>query len=280
MSKATLLGEVAFFHLLGADERTELAALLGEARFEAGATVFEAGDPGDRMYVVCSGAVELAATDNLGQKIVLMTARPGDIFGELSLLDEGPRTATATVLQACELLVLDRRALQLFFQRKPDAALDMLAEMGRRIRTTTLRLRQAATRNANEAIAEKRTSVERATDWVAAFTGSLAFLAIHATIFTAWIGWNELAGRLAFDPFPYGLLTMAVSLEAIFLSVFVLISQNRQAAKDRIRSDIEYEVNVRAELEVSHLHEKVDHLNASLLARLHALEARLRRPPG
>jgi CRP/FNR family cyclic AMP-dependent transcriptional regulator len=275
MSKAALLGQVAFFQSLGPEERAELASLLEEARFEAGHTVFEIGDPGDRMYVVCSGAVELSASDKFGQKIVLMTARAGDIFGELSLLDEGPRTATAHVLEAADLLVLDRAALREFIRRKPDAALEMMTVMGGRIRATTLRLREAATRNANEAIEERLTAVERATDWVAAFSGSLVFLAIHATIFTGWIGWNELAGRLAFDPFPYGLLTMAVSLEAIFLAVFVLISQNRQAAKDRIRSDIEYEVNVRAELEVSHLHEKVDHLNAAVLARLHAIQAKL-----
>ncbi len=278
MSKAALLGEVAFFHLLDAEERAELASLLEEARCEAGATVFEIDDPGDRMYVVCSGAVELWATDMLGQKIVLMTARSGDIFGELSLLDEGPRTATATVLESADLLVLDRAALRDFIRRKPDGALDMMTVMGRRMRTTTLRLRQAATRNANEAIAQKLTPVERATDWVAAFAGSLGFLALHAAVFAGWIGWNQMAGGLAFDPFPYGLLTMAVSLEAIFLSVFVLISQNRHAAKDRIRADIEYDVNLRAEMEVSHLHGKVDHLHAAVLARLHAIDARLGRP--
>ncbi|MGH6948615.1 MAG: DUF1003 domain-containing protein, partial [Kiloniellales bacterium] len=160
--------------------------------------------------------------------------------------------------------------------RRPDAALDLMEMIGRRIRDTTERLRQAATRNANEAIAQTLTPLERVTDWVAAFTGSLVFLALHAAVFALWIGWNELAGRLAFDPFPYGLLTMAVSLEAIFLSVFVLISQNRTAAKDRIRSDIEYDVNVRAELEVSHLHDKVDRLNAAVLARLADIDSKLK----
>jgi uncharacterized membrane protein len=195
----------------------------------------------------------------------------------LSLLDEGPRTATAKVTESADLLVLDRTALGEFIRRKPDAALDMMTVMGRRMRTTTMRLRQAATRNANEAIEQKLTPIERVTDWVAAFTGSLAFLALHAAIFAGWIGWNQVVSALAFDPFPYGLLTMAVSLEAIFLSVFVLISQNRHAAKDRIRTDIEYDVNIRAELEVSHLHEKVDGLNAALLARLHAIQAKLDR---
>jgi CRP/FNR family transcriptional regulator, cyclic AMP receptor protein len=96
-SKEALLGEVQFFQLLDHEERVALAAMLEEANLEAGAVVFDAGDPGDRMYVVCSGAVELSTTDKLGQPLVLMVARHGDIFGELSLLDEGPRTARAVV---------------------------------------------------------------------------------------------------------------------------------------------------------------------------------------
>ena len=277
-SRAALLGDVAFFQLLDAEERAALAAVLDEANYDTGDVIFEVGDPGDRMYVVCAGAVELSATDNLGQKIVLTTARPGDMFGELSLLDEGPRTARAMVLEPANLLVLGREALREFFGHKPHAALDMMTVMGRRMRATTERLRQAATRNANEAIEQKVTPIERATDWIAAFSGSIEFLILHAALFGVWIGWNIIPAIANFDPFPFGLLTMCVSLEAIFLSVIVLLTQNRQAAKDRIRTDIEYEVNVRAELEVSHLHEKVDHLNAAVLSRLHAIENRLKGP--
>ena len=276
-SRAALLGDVAFFQLLDAEERTALAAMLDEEDHDAAAVIFNVGDPGDRMYVVCSGAVELSASDKLGQKLMLMTARPGDMFGELSLLDEGPRTACATVLERANLLVLGRSVLSDFFLRHPHAALDMMTVMGRRMRATTQRLRQTATRNANEAIAQKVTPLERATDWIAAFSGSIQFLMLHAAVFAAWIGLNVVPGLGGFDPFPFGLLTMCVSLEAIFLSVIVLLSQNRQAAKERIRADIEYDVNVRAELEVSHLHAKVDHLNSAILARLQAIENRLKR---
>ncbi|MGH6949036.1 MAG: cyclic nucleotide-binding domain-containing protein, partial [Kiloniellales bacterium] len=131
LPKAALLGEVAFFQRLDATGREALAALLEEAHYEAGDTIFESGDPGDRMYVVCSGAVELCATDKLGQKLKLTTARCSDIFGELSLLDLGPRTAAATVIEPTSLLVLDRAALQDFLRRRPDAALDLMEMMGR-----------------------------------------------------------------------------------------------------------------------------------------------------
>jgi uncharacterized membrane protein len=272
----SLLAEVPLFHLLDADERTALAQMMEQANFPAGYRIFEEGEPGDRMYVICSGQVELATTDKLGQKLLLTTATRGDLFGELSLLDQGARTANATVAEDAELLVLDCATLTDFIRRRPDAAIDMMAFMGSRMRATTNRLRQMATRNANEEMETKQTVLERITDAIAAFSGSLAFLALHVLWFLIWIGLNTIPGLLAFDPFPFGLLTMCVSLEAIFLSVIVLLSQNRQSAKDRIRADVDYEVNLKAELEVSHLHEKVDHLHSVLLNRLHQIEARLR----
>jgi uncharacterized membrane protein len=272
----SLLAEVPLFQLLDADERAALAQMMEQADFPAGHRIFEEGDPGDRMYVICSGAVELATTDKFGQRLVLTTASRGDLFGELAMLDHGGRTAQATVLQDAALLVLDRATLIDFIRRRPDAALDMMAVMGGRMRTATTRLRQMATRNANEEMATKVTMLERVTDAIAEFSGSLAFLGLHAIWFLVWIGLNTIPGLLAFDPFPFGLLTMCVSLEAIFLSVIVLLSQNRQSAKDRIRADVDYEVNLKAELEVSHLHEKVDQLQAALLSRLHQIEGRLR----
>ena len=272
----SLLAEVPLFQLLDADERAALSQMMELANFAAGDIIFREGEPGDRMYVVCSGSVELTTTDKLGQKLTLTTASRGDLFGELSLLDQGARNARATVLEASELLVLDRATLKDFIRRKPDAALDMMAVMGGRMRTTTNRLRQLATRNANEEMETKVTTLERLTDSIAAFSGSLTFLALHGVWFLIWVLVNTVPGLPAFDPFPFGLLTMCVSLEAIFLSVIVLLSQNRQSAKDRIRTDIEYDINLKAELEVSHLHEKVDQLQAALLSRLQQIEVRLR----
>jgi CRP/FNR family cyclic AMP-dependent transcriptional regulator len=143
------------------------------------------------------------------------------------------------------------------------------------MRVTAELLRHTASRNVNEAVEDNRTSVQKAADWIAEFSGSIAFLMIHLVLFFLWIVMNVgsgIPGIPMFDPFPFGLLTMAVSLEAIILSVFVLLSQNRQVAKDRIRGDIEYDVNLKAELEIAHLHEKVDRLTAEVLERLGRLE--------
>ncbi len=146
----------------------------------------------------------------------------------------------------------------------------MLAIMARRIRETNAHLRRLSARNASDEIEEKLSPLQRAVDWIAAFSGSIPFLALHVGLFAIWIGWNTLL--TPFDPYPFGLLTMAVSLEAIVLSVLVLLSQNRQAAKDHLRDDIEYDVNLRAESEVAHLHEKVDRLQETVAGRLERLE--------
>jgi len=149
--------------------------------------------------------------------------------------------------------------------------------MGQRIRQSGEVIRRRVSRNVNEETEDKRTMVEKAADWIAEFSGSIPFLFIHVVVFALWIALNTLPIFLHFDPFPFGLLTMVVSLEAIILSVFVLLSQNRQIVKDHVRSDIEYEVNLKAELEVAQLHEKVDHLQAEILSRLHHIEKQLPR---
>ena len=279
-----LLAEVPFFQLLDDQERADLATQLDVVRFPAGYAMWKAGDPGDALYVIRSGEVEVFFKNDTGERIVLETSGVGDFFGELSLVDSGARTASVVVTQDLEALRVDRNDLDYLFHRHPDAALDLLTAMGRRLRKNAELLRHTATRNVNEEVEDKRTAVQKAADWIAEFSGSIPFLAIHVVLFAVWIVWNieqvggagvNLFGLSVFDPFPYGLLTMCVSLEAIILSVFVLLSQNRQAAKERVRSDIEYDVNLKAELEVAHLHEKVDHLHTEVLTRLDHLEKAL-----
>lgn len=274
---AALLAEVPFFELLDEQERALLAEQLDVVTFSAGQMVFNYGDPGDSLYVIRSGEVEAFFKDDTGERIVLERSGAGDFFGELSLLDSGSRTASVVVTKDLEALRVDRGDLNHFLQVRPAAALNLLTAMGRRMRQTTELLRHTASRNVNEETEDKRTVVLKVADWIAEFSGSMPFLTINALIFFFWILLNVdiIPSLPAFDPFPFGLLTMAVSLEAIFLSIFVLISQNRQAAKDRVRADIEYDVNLKAELEVAHLHEKLDHMNAEVLARLTAIEQSL-----
>jgi uncharacterized membrane protein len=270
---AALLEGIEFFALLQEQDRQALADVVDSISLKTGETLFQAGEPGDSLFVVRSGSVELFIKDTVGQKIVLTIAEAGSLFGELSLLDDGPRTATAVALSDTELLMLDRDDLLLLFQKRPDAALNMLAAMSTMTRKADELLRTRVSRNVNEEMEEHSTPLQRVADWIAWFSGSMPFLIINAAWFIVWISINTLhLGIPSFDPYPFGLLTMIVSLEAIFLSCFVLVSQNRQAEKDRVRADIEYEVNVKAELEVAHLHEKTDRIYESMLARFARLE--------
>jgi len=268
-----LLKGIEIFELLHIEDRIELAKVVDSIRLQAGEMLFQAGEPGESLFIVRSGSIELSIKDTAGQKIVLTVADEGQLFGELSLLDSGPRTATAVALTDAELLVLDREDLLLLFQKRPDAALHMLAAMSGMTRKADELLRTRVSRNVNEEMDVHSTPLQRVADGIAWFSGSMMFLMIYGIWFITWIEINTLPrGISAYDPYPFGLLTMIVSLEAIFLSCFVLISQNRQGEKDRVRSDIEYEVNIKAELEIAHLHEKTDRIYESMLDRLTKLE--------
>src|SRR5437588_1595541 len=271
--KAEDLATVKLFELLDKEELGELAAVIDSQMLAAGETLFNAGDFGESLYIVNYGEVELSIKDTAGQKIVLKVATEDDLFGEISMLDNRPRSATAVALMDTELFVLDRDDLLLLFQKKPDAGLNMLASMGDMLRETDQLLRTRVSRNVNDEFEEKLTPLQRISDWIAWFSGSMHFLLLNGLWFVVWIAINTMPlGVNQFDPYPFGLLTMIVSLEAIFLSCFVLISQNRQSEKDHIRSDIEYDVNIQAELEIAHLHEKTDHIHEQMLERFSHLE--------
>lgn len=277
LSNADLLAPIPLFRSLNEEERAALAAMVEVIHFDAGQAIFEYGDAGDSLFAICSGEVEIFLTDDTGTRIVLEKGGPGDFFGEVGLLAPGPRTASAIATADLQALQIDRADLEQFLGYHPTAALDLLDVLGQRLRATNDVLRHTASRNVNEEMADTRTMVQKTADWIAEFSGSIAFFAINACFFLVWItvNTNLVPGVHAFDPFPFGLLTMAVSLEAIFLSIFVLISQNRQAAKDHIRSDIEYEVNLKAELEIAELHRKLDRLNTVIQTRFIELERRL-----
>lgn len=273
---AEALAKAPLFEHLSAEERARLAPLISRRRLAQGEQLFGAGEPGDSLFVVQDGEVELYIQDNSGEKITLAIAGSGEIFGELALLDRGPRTATAMALTDCELLELDRDHLLELFRLTPTAALHLLAALGRMTRKADELLRTRVVRNVNLEAAEQLSTTQRIVDAIADFAGNVWFLVLHAVWFGIWIPINTLdLGLPHFDPYPYGFLTLVVSLEAIFLSCFILISANRQAQKDRVRADIEYEINVKAELEVAHLHQKTDQIYAAMLERFARLEAKL-----
>lgn len=279
-SDLDILRAVPLFGFLDEHEGADLARRVDVVELVAGTTLFSFGDPGDSMYVIKDGKVEISVRTRTGQKVILQEMGAGDFFGEISLLDEGPRTATATVLESGTALVVDRGDLDELIRIHPESALDMLQAAGRRMRQTSQLVRSIASRNANEAVSDNRSVVLKIADAVAAYSGSLQFLFLHMVIFFVWIIFNiKVLPWGGWDEFPFGLLTMVVSLEAIMLSTLLLFSSNRQAERDRVQNDIEYDVNLKAELQIQHLHEKLDTMNSELLGRLAVLDRRLPKTP-
>ncbi len=256
-----MLAEVPMFSLLDDEERATLAELMKLESFGTGKSIFEVGDPGDCLYIVRHGRVQVFVEDELGENILTGESGAGDVFGEISMLDGGPRTATAVTVEPSEIFLLDRECLQKLVSSHPHAAIDLLTVVGRRLRETDELLRMHVTRNANVEEAEQLTMGQRIADHVAAFGGSWTFIILFSVLIGVWITLNNVTLlKHSFDPYPYILLNLVLSTLAALQAPVIMMSQNRQAAKDRIKSDLDFEVNRKAELEVADLHRKLDRM--------------------
>ncbi len=268
-----LLAEIPLFSNMDDEERTELRSIMSERVFKPGQQVMTAGDPSRAFSIIERGEVEIWLTDADGQKVILDTIGPGSFFGELSMLSGETRSASATTAEEVVTLELDREEFFDFLRRRPDAAIDVLMELGQRLKHTDDILRTRVSRNPNDAEDKHTSLAQRIADLIADFSGSMPFLLINLVAFMLWIVINTLGPKGAqFDPYPFQFLTMAVSLEAIFLSIFVLISQNRQSAKDHIKADLDYQVNVKTELEMSvmtvkmrEIEQKLHHMHQDII---------------
>lgn len=267
-----LLAEIPLFSNMDNDEISELRSIMTERIYQSGQLCMKAGDPGTTFQIIENGEVEIWLNDTDGKKVVLDNLGPGKFFGELSMISGETRSATATSEEQVVTLELSREEFFAFLRRRPDAAIDVLTELGERLKHTDDILRTRISRNPNDAHDQTLSVAQRIADVIADFSGSMPFLFINLTVFVIWIITNIVDSQIFRDPYPFQFLTMAVSLEAIFLSIFVLISQNRQAAKDRIKADLDYQVDVKSEMEMSILavkihdiEQKLHHIHSDLL---------------
>ena len=257
-----LVANIPLFAKLSPSEIAELASLLKEQRVAAQQAVFWIGDDGADFYIVQVGRVAVCYPDELGREVRLAVLGPGDFFGEISLLDGGPRTATVRAEGDVRLLSLSRHDFLEFIRRNPSTAIHILTVLGQRQREMLQKMR--GLKNVNQIVEEGMNVWYRVADRIAAVAASGTFLGLHVVWFAAWIVPNVVMGERGFDPFPFGLLTMIVSLEAIILSIIIMVSQNRAGEKDRIRADLDYQVNLKAHLEVMQLHRKIDRLERAV----------------
>jgi CRP/FNR family cyclic AMP-dependent transcriptional regulator len=268
-----MLGDVSLFELLDPTEREALCQLLETNHFPKGATIFSAGDAGDCVHIVHGGRVEVFIQNFEGTKIILRENERGDVFGDISMFDGGPRTATAVAVEDTETLSLDRDSLLQLITGHPHSAIDLLTVMGRRLRTTNELLRTQVSRNVNEEEEEMLTFGQRIADKVATFGGSWTFIITFGLFLFIWMAINVVLGAKAWDVYPFILLNLLLSTLAALQAPVIMMSQNRQASKDRLKSDMDYEVNLKAELEVAQLHHKVDKIYEEMQAAFARMNA-------
>ena len=267
-----MLAEVPLFETMDDNERDSLCQLLETRQFGKGDTIFRAGDVGDSFYIVRSGSVQIYIENFEGEKIILRESTPGDVFGDVSMFDGGPRTATAVATEETEVLFLDKEGLLELVKKHPHAALDLLSVMGKRLRSTNELLRHQVSRNLNVEEEDRMTFGERIADKVAAFGGSWTFIISFALTMALYMGLNVALGKRAWDEYPFILLNLMLSTLAALQAPVIMMSQNRQSAKDRLKADLDYEVNMKAELEVAQLHSKVDRIYEEMQAHFDKLE--------
>ena len=261
MSTEAILSEVPIFSLLDDAERTDLIKLLKPRQFKAGHKLFRTGDPALALYVIRTGLVRVIIETYEGQEVHVMDLEPGDVVGEVSFLDGGPRTATAEIVEDSDLLEFDRKELLQFVTAHPHAAIDLLTVMGHRLRKTDELLRTGVARNANIEEEERLTFGDRVADKVASFGGSWSFIISFGVVLLAWVFTNAvILAKHPFDPYPFILLNLFLSMLAAIQAPVIMMSQNRQAAKDRLKSDLDFQIDTKAELEIAHLHKKVDQI--------------------
>jgi len=248
------LRAVPLFESLDNDAAREICSLLSIHDCRAGEILFRAGDAGDSMYLIESGKVQISMKSREGEELILAILAAGDFFGEMALIDDKPRSANALIVEESRLAVLSRRHFLSFLRSSPNVALEMITALTRRLRRTDELLRHLATRNVNEEEASHLTFADRAADMIAEFGGSWKFITASLVFFFAWVLINSiLLTRQPFDPYPFILLNLALNMITALQAPIIMMSQNRQSHKDRLRADLDYKVNLKNELALNEI---------------------------
>jgi uncharacterized membrane protein len=251
------LKSVPLFELLDDDELAVLAAQVEVHRFAARQRIFKIGEPSRAAYVLLSGCVQVTMIDEDNQEVVIDQPTHGGIFGFASMLDQTPHQANAMALEASVCVELDREDIEVLLNRKPMAGLDMLTILGRQIHASQKLVKLRASRNANQMIEEKMTFGERIADGVARFGGSWRFIITFSVLLVIYTATNVLLREKSWDPYPFILLNLFLSMLAAIQAPVIMMSQNRQDTKDRVRSELDFDVNRRAESEIQGLAHKI-----------------------
>jgi uncharacterized membrane protein len=255
-----VLKHVPLFALLDADETAVLASQVELKTFVPRQRIYKIGDPGGQAYVMVSGTVRITTVDQDNQEVVVDEPAHGEFFGFASMLERTVHQTTATAVNEAVCIEIDRDDIATLLQRKPLAGMDMLTVLGRQFHASQQLVRLRAMRNANEVIERDATFGERIADDVAGFGGSWTFIISFLVGLVVYTVVQEVLGTKSWDPYPFILLNLILSMLAAIQAPVIMMSQNRQDTKDRLRSELDFDVNRRAEAEIQNLSRKLNHL--------------------
>jgi CRP/FNR family cyclic AMP-dependent transcriptional regulator len=262
------LRSVPLFASLDNNAAIELRSLLTVENVSSGSRLFHKGDSGDAMYLIESGRVHISIKDEDGKEVTLADLAQGDFFGEMALIDRRKRSADASVVEDARLAILSRRAFIAFVRSNPDVALEMLGALTDRLRRTDELLRSRVSRNANDEEQARLTMADRAADIIAEFGGSWKFIGASIGLIIFWILLNSSILARGFDVAPYQMLNLVLGVIAGMQAPIIMMSQNRQGGKDRLRADLDYRVNLKNELSITEVLRRLDVLESERLPKL------------
>jgi CRP/FNR family transcriptional regulator, cyclic AMP receptor protein len=263
--KPEILRDIPLFALLDEDEMAVLAGQVELKTFAARQRIYKIGDTGGQAYVMVSGKVRVSTIDEDHQEVVVDEPACGEFFGFASMLDQTPHQTNATAVEETVCMEVDRHDIGVLIERKPHAGLDMMTVLGRQFHASQQLVRIRAQRNPNEVIEEKMTTGDRIADVVARFGGSWSFIIACLTVLTIYSGINVWLGKSAWDPYPFILLNLFLSMLAALQAPVIMMSQNRQDTRDRLRGELDYDVNRRAEAEIKVLSQKLNVLGEKIV---------------
>ena len=255
------LRSVPLFSLFDEDEICVLANEVEIKDFAPRQRIYKLGDNSGRAYVMVSGKVRVTIFDEDHQEVVVDEPSHGEFFGFASMLEQTPHQTNAIALEQTRCLEVDRHDIAVLLERKPHAGMDMLTVLGRQFHASQQLVRLRASRNPNEVIEADMTFGERIADAVAGFGGSWTFIISFAIAIIGYTAANQILGKGAWDPYPFILLNLFLSMLAAIQAPVIMMSQNRQDTKDRLRGELDYDVNRRAEKEIQSVTQKINLLD-------------------
>jgi CRP/FNR family cyclic AMP-dependent transcriptional regulator len=259
-----VLKNVPLFALLDDEEAAVLAGQVELRQFAPRQRIYRMGDVSGRAYILVSGSVRVTTVDEDGQEVVVDEPAAGEFFGFASMLDGTPHQTAATAVSEAVCIEVDRHDISVLLERKPLAGMDMLAVLGKQFHASQQLVRIRSMRNPNEVIQEEATLGDRVADSVARFGGSWAFITSFLLVLVVYTWINVSLGHQSWDPYPFILLNLFLSMLAAIQAPVIMMSQNRQDAKDRLRGELDFEVNRRAESEIRGLAHKINLLSDKL----------------